>query len=388
MIRPDMRTWVVRLCLAALLVAIVVALRATVFAPAPLSVRTTAVESGRVEQTVTNSRAGTVKARRRAKLSPENGGRIVELPHPEGSTVRAGDLLLRLDDALPRARLEVAEREKNAARAQREQSCLTAAYAGRDAARIEKLADDGIVSPGLLDQSGNTARTAEAACHAAESALERAEASVVLARTDLAKTVLTAPFAGVVAKLSIQVGEWTTPSPPGLPIPPVIDLIDPSSIYMVAPMDEVDSARMRAGQRARVTVDSHQGRSFPARLLRVAPYVLDVEAQNRTVEIELELDDAAFARTLLPGTSADAEVILDAREGVLRVPTGALMEGGRVLVLANGRLAERSVKVGLRNWNFTEIVSGLSAGELIVLSFDRPEIKAGARARAEAVAGS
>jgi HlyD family secretion protein len=383
-----MRSWAIRLGVLALVVGVVAALRATVFAPAPMTVRTVVVERGRVEQTVTNSRAGTVKARRRAKLSPENGGRIVELPHPEGSSVRAGDLLLRLDDALPRARLEVAERERNAARAQREQSCLSAAYAARDAARTEKLAGDGIVSAGLLDQSGSTARSAEAACRATESALERAEASVVLARTDLSKTVLTAPFAGIVARLSIQVGEWTTPSPPGLPIPPVIDLIDTSSIYISAPMDEVDSARMRAGQPARVTVDSHQGRSFPALLVRVAPFVLDVEAQNRTVEIELELEDAAFARTLLPGTSADAEVILDAREDVLRVPTGALMEGGRALVLENGRLVERTVKAGLRNWNFTEIASGLAPGERVVVSFDRPEIKAGARARPEPAAGS
>jgi HlyD family secretion protein len=383
-----MRRWLVRLAFVAFVVAIVTGLRATVFAPPPIPVRVVAVERGRVELTVTNSRAGTVKARRRAKLSPENGGRVVALPHPEGSTVRAGDILLRLDDELQRARLAVAERELAAARAQRDQACLTAEHAAREDRRTGSLARDGIVSAGVLDQTESAARAAEAACRAAAAAVERSASSVALSRVDVAKTVLSAPFAGIVAELSIQVGEWTTPSPPGLPIPPVIDLIDVSSIYVAAPMDEVDSARMRAGQAARVTVDSHQGRSFPARLVRVAPYVLDIEAQNRTVEIELELEDAAFARTLLPGTSADAEVILDARDDALRIPTGALMEGGRVLVLENGRLAERSVKPGLRNWNFTEVSSGLTGDETVVVAFDRAEIKAGAKARPQAAPGS
>jgi HlyD family secretion protein len=161
----------------------------------------------------------------------------------------------------------------------------------------------------------------------------------------------------------------------------VIDLIDPRSIYLSAPMDEVDSARIREGQTARVTVDSHPGRHFPARVVRVAPYVLDRLEQNRTVEIELELDDAGVASTLLPGTSADAEVILSAREDVLRIPTAALLEGGKALVLERGRLVERALTLGLRNWDFTEVRSGLAPGERVVVSLDRPEIKAGARAR-------
>jgi HlyD family secretion protein len=113
---------------------------------------------------------------------------------------------------------------------------------------------------------------------------------------------------------------------------------------------------------------------------RVAPYVLDVEAQNRTLEIEVELDDRERAAGLLPGTSADVEVILEARENVLRIPTSALLQNERVLVLEQGRLAERQVELGLRNWQFAEVRSGLEAGEEIVVSLDRVEIEAGARA--------
>ncbi len=377
------RRWIPRLAVAAVLLAVLLVLKATLFAPAPVPVRAVIVERGRVGQTVTNSRAGTVKARRRAKLSPEIGGRVDALPHPEGASVRRGDVLLRLDDSLYRARLQVAQGELAAAAAQREQACLGSERAGRELARAERLAPDGIVSTDILDQVASAAQTSEAACKAAAAGVERGRSAVELTRAELAKTVLTAPFDGVIAELAIQVGEWTTPSPPGLPIPSVIDLIDGSSIYVSAPMDEVDSARIRAGQAARVTVDSHPGKSSPGRVLRVAPYVLDLEAQNRTVEIEVEITDAAFARSLLPGTSTDVEVILGEREDVLRIPTPSLMEGGKVLVVQEGRLAERVVTTGVRNWDFVEIQSALVAGERVVTSLDRPEVKAGARVRVE-----
>jgi HlyD family secretion protein len=113
---------------------------------------------------------------------------------------------------------------------------------------------------------------------------------------------------------------------------------------------------------------------------RVAPYVLDLEAQNRTVEIEVELDDSALAARLLPGTSADVEVILEATPGALRVPTAAVLAGDLVLVLDGGVLVERAIERGLGNWEWTEVRSGLAAGERVVTSFDSTEVRAGARA--------
>jgi HlyD family secretion protein len=204
---------------------------------------------------------------------------------------------------------------------------------------------------------------------------------VEVTRTALQKTEIRAPFDGILAEVSAEVGEYTTPSPPGLPIPPVIDIIDRSSIFISAPMDEVDSARIQPGQKARVSVDSHRDQTFPSQVTRVAPYVLDIEQQNRTVEVEVELDDAEFAATLLPGTSADVEVILKTRDGVPRIPTSALMEGNRVLILADGLLEERQLEIGLRNWDFIEVVSGLETGEQVVISLDRVEVTAGAEAQ-------
>ena len=98
-----------------------------------------------------------------------------------------------------------------------------------------------------------------------------------------------------------------------------------------------------------------------------------------TLRVEAEFEDAQFPANLLAGLSADVEIILEARDNVLRIPTYALLENNRVLVVQNGLLAERKVTTGLHNWSFTEITSGLSAGESVVVSLDRPEVKAGAR---------
>ena len=74
-------------------------------------------------------------------------------------------------------------------------------------------------------------------------------------------------------------------------------------------------------------------------------------------------------------------MILGARDNVLRVPTYALLEGDRVLVVQGNKLAAGKVQTGLRNWEFTEIDSGLAEGDQVVVSLDKPEVKAGARVR-------
>ena len=148
-------------------------------------------------------------------------------------------------------------------------------------------------------------------------------------------------------------------------------------------MDEVDSGRIQLEQAAKITLDSRRDESFSGVVSRIAPYVLDTEAQNRTVEVEIEFDPPEQCQGMLPGTSADAELILEIRPDSLRIPTSSLIEGRRVLVFNDGRLEEREIETGLRNWDFTEIQSGLTEGELIVSSLDRKEVKAGVQAKIE-----
>ncbi|HMM36165.1 MAG TPA: efflux RND transporter periplasmic adaptor subunit [Thermoanaerobaculia bacterium] len=365
------------------IVAAVLLLRATLFRPDPVPVTVVAAARGAVEETVAGSRAGTVKSRRRATLSPEVGGRVERLFVREGDRVKTGDLLVRLAAEDVKAQVALAEKSLVVAEAAEVEAALAAEQARRDLARSRSLARDEVLSVGLLEKAETEAGMTEAACEAARARVGQARASLDVARIALAKTVLKAPFDGVVAEVSTEEGEWVTPSPPGLPIPPVLELFDPDDVYVSAPLDEVDVGRVKKGAEVRVTFDAYPGRTFAGRVTRVADYVLDQREQNRTFEVEVALDDSSFARTLLPGTSADAVVVLARKDDVLRVPSYAILPGGRSLVLSKGRLAEAKVETGLKGAEWAEVVSGLSAGDLVVTSLDRPEVKEGARARAE-----
>jgi HlyD family secretion protein len=120
------------------------------------------------------------------------------------------------------------------------------------------------------------------------------------------------------------------------------------------------------------------------RVRRIAPYVLAVEKQARTVEVEVEFDRPGEAKHLLVGYSADIEIVVTGRDNVVRMPTPALMPGNRVLVLnADGVLEERKIETGLANWEFTEVKAGLAQGDRVVTSLEREGVKAGAHALAE-----
>lgn len=372
--------WRRRTLILLVLAVIATAARLTVFRPTPVPVTVFRVATGRVEETVTNSKAGTVKTRREASLSPEMGGRIEELPVKKGDRVQKGQLLLRLAAADIAADHVLQARALDAARAAEREACEHAAQSAREATRMARLAEDKIVSTELREKADAESRMALASCEAARSRISQADATLARAGVTLGRTEMRAPFAGVVVEITADLGEWIMPSPPGLPMPAVLHLMDTDAIYVSAPLDEVDVSKVKTGLPVRVTMDAYSGRSFPGRVTRVAPYVVDVQQQSRTFEVEVELLDQAFARTLPPGISADVEVVLDGHDGVLRIPAYALLEGGKALVLRDGKLVAVPVQVGLRNWEFAEVKQGLAAGDSVVVSLDRAEVKEGVTA--------
>jgi len=158
---------------------------------------------------------------------------------------------------------------------------------------------------------------------------------------------------------------------------------------VTAPIDEVDAPAIRLQMPARISVDAFPGRRFDAHVRRIAPYVLDIEKQARTVDVEVEFNDPRQTGTLLVGYSADVEIVLDSKSGVLRVPTAAIQEGARVLVFgAEDRLEQRTIETGLSNWEYTEVINGLGEGDRVVLSLERPGVMAGAKAVPEQRAGA
>jgi HlyD family secretion protein len=347
------------------------------FRTEPIPVRVATVDRANVESSITNSKAGTIKARRRAQLSAEVGGRVVATLKRTGEVVKRDEVIVRLNDATPRAQLKLAEGSLRVAEAARREACIARDRTLRELNRKRNLAKGNIISEDLLDALESAHEAADAACIAVTAERDKAKASILVAQAGLAKFEIRAPFDGIIAEMSAEVGEWITPSPPLLTAPAVVDIIDPMSVYVSAPMDEVDSGAIETGQRAKITVDSHPGASFAGRVHRVAPYVLAIETQNRTVEIEAEFDDTKLAKSMLAGTSADIEVILEVHENVLRIPTSALREGRSVLVPEDGVLVESEIEIGLKNWDFAEVTSGLSEGDQVVVSLDRVEVKPG-----------
>ncbi len=347
--------------------------------PQPITVALAEVERGKVESSVANTRAGSVEACQRTRLSPISGGRIAFLGVKKGDHVKQGQVLLRLWNDDQQAQSNLAQTQVESSRKRIGEVCATADNAEREAARMAKLRARGFISASGEDKARFEAQSRRAACEAARADVTQAQARVKVTQVEQNRTVLVAPFDGIVADIVGELGEYTTPSPPGVATPPAIDLIDDSCLYIEAPMDEVDAPRIQVGQPARVSLDAFPGKLLPGHVKRVAPYVVAVEKQARTVDVEVSLDNADDSRHLLVGYSADVEIVLNSHDNVLRVPTSTLLEGNKVLLYRpdTKKLEERVIKPGITNWEYTEVLDGLKEGDRIVASLEREGVKAG-----------
>ena len=321
-----------------------------------------------VEQTVSNTRAGTIDACRRSKMSPAMGGQIATLAVEEGDMVEKDQILLELWNKETKARVKAAERSSD-------QTCIISAKAQRDADRTNELFSRGLASEEAKEAAVTNAESGLAACNAAKAQVEVTKAS-------LERTQLIAPFGGIVAEIEGELGEYVTPSPVGVATKPTLDLIDNTCIYIKAPIDEIDAPEVVAGLKSRITMDAFGQKEFPATVRRVAPYVLDLEKQARTVEIEAVFDNPQ--EFLLPGYSADITIIVDTSEEALSIPSQAVMGGNSVyLINSDGTISEKEIEVGLSNWQVTEVLGGLSLDDQIVLSIDRKGLEDGVKVSVE-----
>ena len=239
--------------------------------PKPVAVVLAEISRGKVESTIANTRAGTVEACQRTKLSTILGGRIEVLAVKEGDRVTKGQLLMKLwnDDQQAQAKLAAAQMQTTKKRVA--EACTMATNAEREAERQASLKEKGFVSGSREEAAHAEALAKRASCEAARAEVNSAAARLDATKVEQGRTVLYAPFDGTVAKIVGEVGEYSTPSPPGVPTPPAIDLIDDSCLYVKAPMDEVDAPKIRDGQPVRIRLDALPKQSFPGKVKRVAP---------------------------------------------------------------------------------------------------------------------
>lgn len=366
-----------------LVIASIVAVIFTVIRkPDAVAVKIHRVARGEVKETVANTRVGTIKACRRTYLAPATGGQVAKLHVNEGDQVEANQLLLEVWNQDLKAQVALQQAQIKSDRANAEQACVLAAGARREAIRLAKLQKfNQLVSEELVDKAETEAEAKQAFCQALRMKIAVSQANLKIAQGAVERTLLFAPFAGVIAEINAELGEFVTPSPPGIPTLPPIDLLDVSCLYVSAPIDEVDAPKIRTGMQACVSLDAFSDKRCSGTVTRIAPYVLEKEKQARTVEVEVKLTDPADLAALLPGYSADIEVLLAEKDNALRIPTEAVREKNRVLVLNDsGILEDRSFHPGLSNWSYIEVLSGLEAGEKVVLSLGQEGVEAGVHA--------
>ena len=350
------------------------------FKPKPaINVTTTTVSQGTVAMLVANTRAGTVRACQRSKLSLTSGGTVAALHVQNGDRVTQGQLLMSMWDQDLQARLEQAKAQLKVAQLAKAERCDASDRAGREAKRAQSMAQQKLLSDEALDQALTNAELTRHSCRRADAEISVANAQLALQQALLSQTQLLAPFDGVVAEINGEVGEFVTPSPPGIITPPAVDLIADQCLYVRAPIDEVDAAGIRVGMPVNITLDAYRGRQFTATVSRIAPYVQDYEKQARTVDVEARFTQLPADVLLLIGYSADMEIVLEQQDDTLRLPTEAIFSQNQVLVVGKDNiLVPRSISTGISNWRWTQIESGLSKDEQVLLSLDTPGAVAGA----------
>jgi HlyD family secretion protein len=337
-----------------------------------IPVRLISVSKGQVDLTVSNTRSGTIKACNRSRLSLPIGGQIAELFVSEGDQVKKDQVLIRLWNKDQQARFSEAQARLEMAKLTVVESCYLADLNKREHKRLVGLAKKDLVSADRLDTASTTANISVASCSKAKASKDSSAATMQLQKAILEKTELTAPFAGVIAEINGEVGEYITPSPSGVATPPAVDLIADGCLYVQAPVDEVDASKIQKGMRVHVTLDAFRGEQFEGTVSRIAPYVKELEKQARTVDIDVKLIDKEQHKKLLIGYSADVDVVIQQQKNTLRLPTETVIDGNKVLLYkpSNEQLVLKEFTPGLSNWRYTEIKAGLTDGDRVLLSLD------------------
>ncbi|MBM4079802.1 MAG: efflux RND transporter periplasmic adaptor subunit, partial [Planctomycetes bacterium] len=284
-----------------------------------------------------------------------------------------GDVVVLMDTSELESQLRLAEANLAVAESELQQSKTRMKKALDDFGRAEMLNKTEVASKQEFDAARSERDLAVEAVNTAQSSIQQRKAALEVARINLDKARIKAPFAGIVSRKLIEKGEslvtgW-----------PVFEVVDDSEIHIRAPIDEVDSGKLQLGQRARITSDAFPGKSFWGRLIEISPVVSTQKEQNRTVDVKVAMEGERPVFRV--GMSADAEIITNTKPDALFVPSYAIMERDRrklVYVLASPRVEERRIETGLTNWDRTEIVSGLAEGDHVVVSLDVKGLKNGA----------
>lgn len=296
--------------------------------PGKIPVETAPVVASPLSERVTA--IGTVISDESVVIRPEVAGRIIEIGFEEGKPVKKGDVLIKLDDALPRA--ELAEAQARLELAQ------------RNSKRTEELFSNKVATARSRDE--------------AQSNLEIGTATVELAKVKLAKYVITAPFDAIAGLRLVSPGDYVTAGQDLFNL----EAIDPiKADFRIA---ERFLSAIRTGQPIEVDVDAYSGRKFNGKVFAIDP---KIDAAGRSIIIRARIDNSE--QLLRPGLFARIALIIETKPKALTVPEQAIVPRGQnqyVFRVVDGKAQQVAVRLGTRREGRVEIVEGLNEGETVV----------------------
>lgn len=365
----------------------VVAALVWAFRPAPVPADFAAVERGGLLVTVDEE--GETRVRDRFVVSAPLPGRMLRVELEPGDAVAAGRTLATLQPADPAlldvrtrgeldARVKASQASVGGARADRDRVRADLQFARNELTRYRDLAEAGIAPKERLEAAERQVRTLEEALRSAEFAVRTAEHQLQVAQASLLQAsggaasgpaiVLRSPVDGVVLRRLLE-SETVVQSGQ-----PILEIGDLTHLEVVSDLLSTDAVKVRPGHR--VLIDRWGGDApLAGRVRRVEPSgftkisALGVEEQRVNVLVDFD-DPPAAARTLGDSFRVEVRIVVWERDNVVKVPTSSLFrhEGEwAVYRVENGKAVRRPVTIGQRNGLDAELISGLQAGDRIVV---------------------